>query len=209
MATIQEQRFGVEIEVAGAARHRIAEAVAEAAGGRITAATHHGYDAPLDTNARGRRWNIQSDSSLAVTAGHRGSELVTPVLSWDDIPTRKQVVRKVKASGAIAHRSGSVHVHADGRQHTPKSLSILAKMVYKNEDMIFDALKVLPERRRRYTQPMDDEFIDKVARRRPHSKQKLNEMWFPDIVHLIFWIPHYSKIFLAKSEILPYIMKNC
>jgi len=51
-------------------------------------------------------------------------------------------------------------------------------MVYKNEDMIFDALQVHSNRRRQYTRPMEVEFIDKIAKLRPQSKQKLNEMWF-------------------------------
>ncbi|HHE46387.1 MAG TPA: hypothetical protein ENL08_01620 [Bacteroidetes bacterium] len=178
MATIQEQKFGVEIEIAGVARHTIAEAVAEAVEGRITATHDYGYDATVVTDPQGREWKIQNDGSIAIVQGHRGSEIVTPILTWEDIPLLKQVIRQVKATGAIPHRSGSIHVHADGRQHTPKSLSILAKMVYKNEDMIFDALKVLPERRRRYTQPMDNEFIDKVAKRRPKSYKKLNEFYF-------------------------------
>jgi len=63
-------------------------------------------------------------------------------------------------------------------------------MVYKNEDMIFDALKVLPERRRRYTRPMDEEFIDKVAKRKPKSFKKLNEFYFG---RYIPHPPHYSQ----------------
>ena len=178
MATIQEQKFGVEIELTGVARHTIAEAVAEAVEGRITATHRYGYDETIVTDQQGREWKIQNDGSIAIVNGHRGSEIVTPILTWEDIPLLKQVIPRVKATGAIPHRSASIHVHADGRQHTPQSLSRLAKMVYKNEDMIFDALKVLPERRRRYTRPMDDEFIDKVAKRRPRSERRLNEFWF-------------------------------
>ena len=178
MATIQQQNFGVEIEVAGVARHIIADAVAEAVGGRVTATHCDGYDTTIITDPQGREWKIMNDGSIAVVNGQRGSEIVTPILTWDDIPLLKQVIRQVKAAGAIPHRSGSVHVHCDGRPHTAESLSRLAKMIYKNEDLIFDALKVLPERRHRYTRPMDDEFIDKVAKRRPRSERRLNEYWF-------------------------------
>jgi hypothetical protein len=110
--------------------------------------------------------------------GCKGSEIVTPVLSYDDIELLQNVIRIVRSKRAIAHKDCAIHIHVDASKHDTKSLSILAKMVYKNEDMIFDALQVHPDRRRRYTRPMDDEFIDKVARRRPRSKQKLNEMWF-------------------------------
>ena len=190
MITIQEQKFGVEIEVAGVARDTIAEAVAEGTGGRITDTHRFGFDATIVKDLQGREWKIQTDGSIAVVHGHRGSEIVTPILTWEDIPLLKQVIRNVKATGAIPHRSASIHLHADGRQHTPKSLSILAKMVYKNEDMIFDALKVLPERRRRYTRPMDEEFIDKVAKRKPKSFKKLNEFYFGRYTP---HPPHYSQ----------------
>ena len=48
MITIQEQNFGVEIELAGVPRQTIAEAVAAGLGGRITATHRTGYDATID-----------------------------------------------------------------------------------------------------------------------------------------------------------------
>jgi len=178
MPTIQDQRFGVEIEVAGAERQRIAEAVAEAVEGRITAVNRPGYDATIVTDPQGREWKVQNDSSIAVIANHRGSEVVTPVLTYSDLPLLQNVVRKVKQAGALAHTSTAVHIHVDARSHTPQTLSILAKMVYKNEDLIFDALQVRPERRARFTRPMETDFINKVAKRRPKSDRSLNEFWF-------------------------------
>ena len=178
MITIQEQKFGVEIELSGVPRHTIAEAVAEAVEGRITATHRTGYDETIVTDQQGREWKIQNDGSIPIINGHRGSEIVTPILEYDDIELLQQVVRKVRATHAVAPKTSAVHVHVNASPHNPKSLSILAKMVFKNEDMIFDALQVHPERRRRYTRPMDDEFIDKVVKRRPRTKEKLNEFWF-------------------------------
>ena len=178
MADITEQRFGVEIEVTGAARQRIAQAVVEAVGGRITATNQPGYDTTVVADPQGREWKIQNDSSIAMVNGQRGSEVVTPILTYSDLPLLQEVVRKVKQSGALAHYSTAVHIHVDARSHTPQTLAILAKMVYKNEDLIFDALQVRSDRRYRYTRPMEADFIDKVARRRPKSDRRLNEFWF-------------------------------
>ena len=179
MITIQEQKFGVEIEVAGVARHLIAEAVAEGTGGRITATHCTGYDTTIVTDQQEREWKIMNDGSIPYANGHRGSEIVTPILEYTDIEMLQQVVRKVRATGAIPNKNScAIHIHIDGRQHTAKSLSILAKMVYKNEDIIFDALQVHPERRRRYTRPMDEEFINKVVKERPRTDRELNECWF-------------------------------
>ncbi len=178
MATIQEQKFGVEIEVAGAARHRVAQAVAEAIGGTVTTTYRPGFDATVVADPQGREWTIKNDSSIDIVNGHRGSEVVTPVLTYIDIPLLQEVVRKVRSCGASAHRSCAVHIHIDTGPHTPESLSRLAKMVYKNEDLIFDALQVQSDRRYRYTRPMEADFIDKVARRRPRSDRRLNEYWY-------------------------------
>jgi len=179
MITIQEQKFGVEIELAGVARHIIAEAVSEAVEGRITATHRTGYDETIVTDQQSREWKIQNDGSIPYVNGIKGSEIVTPILEYSDIEMLQQVVRKVRATGAVSRISDcAIHIHVDARQHTPKSLSILAKMVYKNEDMIFDALQVHPDRHRRYTRPMDEDFIDKVVKRRPRSDRRLNEYWF-------------------------------
>ena len=185
MITIQEQNFGVEIELTGVSRQAIAEAVAAGLDGRITARHRSWYDATIVTDQQGREWKIQNDSSIPIINGYKGSEIVTPVLTYDDIETLQVVVRKVRATGAVApSNSCGIHCHVDSQMHTPESLSRLAKMVYKNEDLIFDALKVHPERRRRFTRPMNEEFIDKVAKRRPHSDRQLNEAWFG------YYMPH-------------------
>ena len=178
MPTIQDQNFGVEVEVAGAARHVIAQAVVDATGGAITGSHQTTYDSTIVTDLLGRSWKIVNDSSIAVINGHRGSEVVSPILTYTDIPLLQEVVRSVKRCGAIAHSSTSVHIHVDARPHSPQTLANLAKMVYKNEDLIFDALKVNPDRRARYTRPMEDDFISKIAGHKPESDRRLNEYWY-------------------------------
>ena len=179
MATIQQQNFGIEIEVTGVARHIIAEAVAEAVEGRVTATNCDGYDTTIITDPQGREWKVKNDGSIPILRGHRGSEIVTPILTYPDIPLLQDVVRKVRGTGASApENSCSVHCHVSAEAHTPQTLTNLAKMFYKNEDLIFDAFRVHPDRRARYCRPMDYEFIQKIAKRRPRTDRQLNEAWF-------------------------------
>ena len=204
MPTIQNQNFGVEIEVAGAARHQIALAVAEATGGSITAVNAPGgYDATIVTDRLEREWKIMNDSSIAVIGGHRGSEVVTPILTYADLPILQEVVRKVKLAGAMSPSSTSVHIHVDARPHTPQSLANLAKMVYKNEDLIFDALQVTAERRSRYTRPMESDFIGKVARHKPRSARQLNEYWYGS------YNPNPQHYDMSRYYVSPNIMWRC
>ena len=64
MTTIQQQNFGVEIEVAGVPRRPIAKAVVEAVGGRITATHSLGYDATVISDPQGRQWKVMNDTSI-------------------------------------------------------------------------------------------------------------------------------------------------
>ena len=178
-ANLDGEKFGIEIEVAGQARAKIAKAVAEATGGTITARNVGPYQATLVKDEKSREWKIHNDASIATVNGHKGSEIVSPVLTYpNDIEMLKAVIRKVREVNGIAHSSTGIHIHVNGQEHTVKSLNNLAKMFYKNEDLIFQALNVSSDRRNRWCKPMDEDFIDKVVNKRPRTKEELNEAWF-------------------------------
>ena len=178
-ANLDGERFGIKFEVAGQSRTKIAQAVAEATGGRITARNVGPYQATLVKDEKGREWKIHNDASIATINRHKGSEIVSPVLTYpDDIEMLKAVIRKVREAGGITHKSTGIHLHVSGQEHTAKSLNNLAKMFYKNEDLIFQALNVSSDRRNRWARPMDEAFIDKVVNKRPRTKDELNEAWF-------------------------------
>jgi len=109
MVTMQEQKFGVEIELAGVPRRRIADAVAEGTGGRVTATHQAGYDATIVTDQQNRKWKILNDTSITIINGYKGSEIVSPVLNYTDIKLLQNVIRKVKATGAKAAKSCAIH----------------------------------------------------------------------------------------------------
>ena len=178
-ANLDGERFGIEIEVAGQSRSIIADAVAEATNGRITSRNEGVYNATIVTDNQNREWKIHNDNSIATINRHRGSEIVTPILVYpDDIEILQEVIRNVRAAGCIPDKTCSVHCHIDGRNHDIKSLNNLAKMVYKNEDLIYQALNVSISRRNRWARPMDESFIDKVVNKRPRNKNELNEAYF-------------------------------
>jgi len=178
-ANLENEKFGIEIEVCGASRAKIASEIARALNGRITGRNEGPYQTYTIRDNKHRDWKIMNDGSLAVVNGHKGSEIVTPVLTYpQDLEYLKKVVQALKDAKTIPHRSGSIHIHIDTKNHTIKSLSNLAKMVYKNEDIIFQALKVLPERKARFAKPMNPDFINKIANKMPKDKRELNEYWY-------------------------------
>jgi hypothetical protein len=178
-ADLTGERFGIEIETAGQSRTKVAQAVVEATNGRITARNQGPYQATIVRDEKGRDWKILNDASIDHLNGHSGNEIVSPVLTYpDDIEMLKTVIRNVREAGATASKNCGIHIHVDGQSHTTQSLNNLAKMFYKNEDLIFQALNVSAERRSRWARPMDEAFIDKVVKRRPRTKSELNEAWF-------------------------------
>jgi len=54
----------------------------------------------------------------------------------------------------------------------------LARIVYKNEDLIFAAFGVTPERMARYAKKMPNEFAKKITARKPRNMDELNTWWY-------------------------------
>jgi len=178
-ANLDGERFGIEIETAGQSRTKIAQAVTEATGGSIIARNQGPYQATIVRDEKGREWKILNDASIDRVNGHPGNEIVSPVLTYpDDIEMLKAVIRQVREAGATASKNCGIHIHIDGQKHSTQSLNNLAKMFYKNEDLIFQALNVSSERRNRWARPMDEAFIDKVVKHRTRTKSELNEAWY-------------------------------
>ena len=176
--TILNQRFGIEIETAGCDRAKIAQAIKTVVNGTISSGATGGYNATVIRQRDGREWKVQNDGSIATLHGRIGSEIVSPILTYDDIPTLKLIITAVKAAGAIPHRSCGVHIHTDASMHNATSLTNLAKMVYRNEEMLFQAIGTSTERQARYTKPMEQDFIDRLVNRKPNNMSDINRAWY-------------------------------
>jgi hypothetical protein len=170
---IKNQRFGIEIEVAGVSREEAAEAVRTA-----LELPRRNVRGTTVRERDGRTWTVKSDSSIAYVNRKYGAEVVSPILTYDDLDKLQAVIRTLREAGSVPHRSCGIHVHVDARPHDAGSLSRLAKIVWKNEELILDALGVSTGRRGSYAKPMEDDFIDKVVRRKPRTLDDLNRMWY-------------------------------
>ncbi len=176
---LQDLRFGVEIETVGKPRDALARAIQSVVGGEVSrGGAPSFYDPWQVVDAQGRVWKVVSDASLNLVPQHLQGEVVTPVLVYDDLAKLQEVVREVKAAGARVDRTAGVHVHCDASAFDGRSLSNLAKLVYKQEPLILHALQVQQARLDRYTKPISAEFIQKVESRRPRTKDELNLIWY-------------------------------
>jgi hypothetical protein len=128
-------------------------------------------------DAQGRDWKIVSDNSIEGPQEER-TEFVSPICRWEDIETVQELVRKLRAAGAKAHTSCGVHVHIGRGQHTPKTLRNLVNLVNAKEDLLTQALGISPERRARWCQAVDPDFLARLNRRKPTTDAAFAELWY-------------------------------
>lgn len=129
MITIQNQNFGVEIELTGISRHTGAQVITDYFGTGRTRSIGTGYDTYTATDRKGRKWKCMRDASITPQVKRNGRivggssellcEVVTPILQYEDLEDLQQIVRKLREAGAIANSSCGIHVHVDGANHTP------------------------------------------------------------------------------------------
>jgi len=177
--TIQDIRFGVEIETVRRSRKTVAEAIQSVVGGEVTHVGGRGSFDPWEVNDRQERvWRIVADASLVNVPANLRAEVVSPVLNYGDIPELQEVVRAVRRCGATTDECTGIHVHVSHPDITPKALANLAKIIYKQQDIIYAALGVTEPRMLRYCKPLDPEFIDRIVRNPPRSFKQLNRQWY-------------------------------
>jgi hypothetical protein len=171
-------RFGIEIETVGQTRAAVCEAIRSVVGGTVRQGGGPTcYDAWEVVDATGRVWRAVADSSLS--ADHaRQAEVVSPILTYDDIPRLQEVVRAVRACGAHTDSTCGIHVHVDGARFDAKALRNLVKIVHKQEDLIEHALGVTAARQMRWCRGVDQGFLARIEARRPRTLTELNTAWY-------------------------------
>jgi len=177
---LRELKFGIEIETIKRTRQTVAEAIRTVVGGTVRhVGTPACYDPWEVTDAHGRIWKVVADSSLTSVPNHLRAEVVSPVLTYADIPELQKAIRAVrKLAGAKSTSGCGIHIHVDGSAFDARALSNLAKTFYKYEELIIRALGVSQERLRRYCRPIREDFIRGIERRKPRTREQLNRLWY-------------------------------
>lgn len=178
---LQDQKFGVEIELTGISRYQAASVLAKHFG--VT--SQHGggsYDKYIVSDAEGREWTIMRDSSLSpqkkdgsIASDEYRVEFVTPICRYSDIGTIQQIVREFRHAGAIVNNSCGIHIHVDSSAHTVQSLKNLLNIVRAHQDLIYKALEV-GTGRSAYCKKLESDLVDqaKGAKR----MDRLADIWY-------------------------------
>lgn len=126
------RRFGVEIEFVGDLSVVLDTLRNAGVPVRDSRHTHSGYSLT--------EWSVKRDGSV-----HRGGELVSPPLDFDNEEQRAQVTTAVQAlqdSGARPDPSAGIHVHVeaknfDGSVLEARQIANIVRFTYKFEDLIY------------------------------------------------------------------------
>ncbi|MGI6175203.1 MAG: amidoligase family protein [Christensenellales bacterium] len=188
---LKEQKFGVEDEMTGITRKQAAEAISDL----FESIPRHvggGYDAWEVKDREGKAWRLVSDSSIrceqvtgknaSVSAGREYAvELVSPPLTYDEIPKLQEVIRALRMAGAKVNSSCGMHVHVDAANHNRNSLKNLIGIMYQKEDMLFKALKVNESRASRWCQKVREPMLQQARRLSSDETRdltRLESIWY-------------------------------
>ena len=176
MNSLKEQTFGIEVEMV-LSRKKAAEAIAAYfhTTARYVGGVYHKWEVP---DAQGRKWVVESDSSIRANDPEHQCEFVTPICRWEDIPTVQDLIRVLREAGGKANSSCGIHVHVGLGEHTAKTLRNLVNIVNAHEDLLTQALQISSDRRARWCAPVDPGFLTRLNRAKPKTSEALAEIWY-------------------------------
>ena len=178
---MKKQTIGVEVEMNSITREKAAKVAAEFFGtGRYrNTAFRNGYSTWSAWDADGREWKFQKDVSIHGPDSEK-CELVTPILTYSDIETLQELIKKLRKAGAKsdATRGCGVHIHIGANGHTAQTLRNLANLMASHEKLIATALKINEGRMRQYCKTVDPNFLAKLNSKKPQTMSQLADIWY-------------------------------
>ena len=177
---MKNQTIGVEIEMNNITREKAARKVAEYFGTRAwNAASEYGYYSWACKDGQGRVWKFQRDVSIYGPDAEK-CELVTPILTYDDIEPLQEIIRLLRKAGAKSSpsRGCGVHIHIGLGEHSPQSLRNLANIMASHESLLISALRLDRSRINRYCHTVNQDFLGKLNRRKPQTMDALADIWY-------------------------------
>lgn len=184
---MRTQRFGIEIELTGITRERAAQVIAEYFGtsSRYAGSCYSTYEA---TDRMGRIWKCMRDASIvcqkktggggkSMAGKEYSTEVVSPILTYEDMEDLQEVVRRLRHAGAFANKSCGIHIHVDAKKHTPDTLRNLVNLMAQKEDILYKALQV-DIQRVRYCQKVNIHLIEVINKKKPKTLEELADIWY-------------------------------
>lgn len=185
---MRTQRFGIEIELTGITREDAAKVIAEYFG---TESYYIGtyYKTYGAKDRKGREWKATFDSSIVAqkkirrqvtSAGDEYKcEIVSPILTYGDIPDLQEVIRQLRHKGAFASEKCGIHIHVDASRYTPQTLRNMVNIMASKEDILYRALQIDPARLY-YCKKVNEKLIETINRKKPKTMGQLKDLWYAE-----------------------------
>lgn len=185
---MRTQRFGIEIELTGITREDAAKVIAEYFG---TESYYIGtyYKTHGAKDRKGREWKATFDSSIVAqkkvhrqitSAGDEYKcEIVSPILTYDDIPDLQEVIRQLRHKGAFASEKCGIHIHVDASRYTPQTLRNMVNIMASKEDILYRALQIDPARLY-YCKKVNERLIETINKKKPKTMEQLKDLWYAE-----------------------------
>lgn len=178
---MMNQTIGVEVEMNNITRTKAAQLAAEffGTGRHEHTAGRNGYDTYSAWDGEGREWKFQKDVSIAGPDSEK-CEMVTPILTYADMETLQELIRRLRKAGATsdAKRGCGVHIHIGAKGHTPQSLRNLANIMASHESLLASALNLDRSRMNRYCRTVSKDFLVELNRKKPKTMAALADTWY-------------------------------
>ena len=198
---MKAQTYGVEVEGNGITRQKAAQVAAGFFGtGRYeNTAYRNGYMTWSAWDQQGREWKFSRDVSIKGPDDQK-CELVTPVLTYDDLETFLELLRQLRHAGmkSSPSRGCGVHIHVglngtDGRNHDARSLRNLVNIMAAHESQIGRAIKIDEGRTGHYCKTVSPDFLKRVNREKPQTMEALAACWYEGNHAVYGRTQHYNE----------------
>lgn len=184
ITTIQNQNFGIEIELTGITRSKAARTIANYFGTN-TSRLCDTYDTYTAEDRKGRLWKAMSDASIATVNEHGESvtgklyscEVVTPILQYDDLADLRAIIGKLVEAGAVANESCGIHVHVNGRPHTYESVTRLLNFTVNRQDLVYEALGI-GDRANHWCRKTSANLFETMKKDSVKTKDNMERIWY-------------------------------
>ena len=177
---MKNQTIGVEVEMNNITREKAAKKVAEFFGTTAWyAAAEYGYFSWACKDQQGRVWKFQRDVSIHGPDAQK-CEMVTPILTYDDIETLQAIIRLLRKAGAKSSpsRGCGVHIHIGKGDHTAKTLRNLVNIMAAHEQQIGRAIRIDAGRTGSFCKVVDPRFLSRLNRSKPTTMSALADIWY-------------------------------
>ncbi|GAA0109260.1 amidoligase family protein [Clostridium tertium] len=186
---MKNQTFGIEIEMTGITREEASNVIAKYFGTGNAMFIGGGYRVYEAKDRKGRVWKAMYDSSIVAerkVAGKRveandeyKTEVVSPILTYDDIEDLQELIRQLRNRGAIVNNSCGIHVHVGASSFKPQTLRNIVNIIASKEDILYKALKIDPNRLR-YCKKTNENLIEMINKKKPRTMSQLADIWYAE-----------------------------